>query len=267
MDIWVAPGSSLKPSSSRPGTGLGCVYGSLIIPEKPISVSLISTIQPSKETMYSVGAFDKNKDQTGERTWKRLRMAIGNVGPMSVEKSSSLEVEIDDDVGGDKGVRDLVGRERVLLDEANQLFNRLESNISYLGGKVSSFFGILLGLISLQVTLVALLLNNGGRFSVYSHGLLVLFSAIMTVSALLSVSLLRPRSYRDVEVFKEDRFERLSICSTQDLLSDLLYYTREAYEHNYEIYNKNTDCLNALYALFLTGNMLYVLLVLSMWIQ
>jgi hypothetical protein len=184
-----------------------------------------------------------------------------------IEEDAKEKVKDLDNVEGEEAITDLVEREGILWNQANQLFNRLESDISYLGGRISSFFGILLGLISLQVTLLALLLNNGGRFSVYSYVLIVSFSVVMAISVALSAYLLRPRGYRDVEVFKEDRFKRLSSCSRQDLLSDLLYFTREAYEHNYGIYNRNVDCLNIVYALFLAGNVLYVFLVLSMWIR
>lgn len=184
-----------------------------------------------------------------------------------LDASSRHRAETQAEETREEEATNLVERERILFDESNQLFNRLESDISYMGGRVSSFFGILLGLISLQVALIALLLNNGGRFSIYSHSLLVLFSATTAVTVIMSVYLLRPRGYKDIEVFREDRFKRLSTCSQEELLSDFLYHTREAYEYNYEIYNRNAECLDVLYVLFLAGNILYVLLVLSMWMR
>ena len=158
-------------------------------------------------------------------------------------------------------------RAKILLDEANQLFNRLEANISYLGGKISSFFGILLGLISFQVTLIIILLNNGGEFSIYSYILLFLFSVVMVISVLLSIYLLRPCNYKDVEIFEENRFKRLSSSSREDILSDFLYQVKKSYEYNCEVYNNNIKYLICLYFFFLMGNLFYVILIIILWVK
>lgn len=163
--------------------------------------------------------------------------------------------------------KDIAERTKILLDEANQLFNRLEANISSLGGKTSSFFGILLGIISFQVTLIIIILNSGGKFSNYSYFLLIVFSVSMIISVLLSTYLLRPSDYKDVEVFKEGRFKTLSSCSKEDLLSDFLYQVKKSYENNYDVYNHNVNCLIFLYVFFLLGNFIYILLIISMWIK
>ncbi len=159
--------------------------------------------------------------------------------------------------------KDLEERAKILLEEANQLFNRLEGNISYVGEKVSSFFGIILGVISFQVTLIIIILNNGGRFSIYSYITLILYLTFIFISAILAIYLLRPKNYKDVEMFKKNRFNRLCSISVNDLLSDFLYYVREAYEHNYNVYNNEIKWLTRLYYCFCVENVLYILLILT----
>ena len=158
---------------------------------------------------------------------------------------------------------DLEERSKILLDEANQLFNHLEANISYLGGKVSALFGILLSLISLQVALMILVLNGGGNFSLFSCILLCLFASVMIVSVFLLVYLLKPCTYKDVGMFKEKRFKELCSFPKLVLLSDLLYYVKISYENNYKIYNDRIQVLIYWYACFLVGNLLYILLIVS----
>ena len=162
-------------------------------------------------------------------------------------------------------VNDVEERAKILLDEANQLFNRLEASILYLGGRTTSFFGIIVSMVSFQITLIVIL--SGIRcFVNYSYLLLSVYLVFAVISGALSVYLHRVFDYADVEMFNKVRFERLSTCTTKDLLSDLLFFTRKAYEHNYELYNHNIKLLKLLYLSFLLCNVFFTLLIMSLWI-
>lgn len=158
---------------------------------------------------------------------------------------------------------DLEKRMKIMHDVANQLFNRLESNISYLGNKISTFFGILIGLISFQIVFLRILLNNNCEFSNYSWILLILFSIFIILSIIFSIYLLRPSEYKDIDIFKKKRFIRLSSCDKKTLLSDFIFHLKVCYEHNYEIYNKNVYWLYYLYASFILANLFYIGVIIS----
>jgi len=163
----------------------------------------------------------------------------------------------------EKEKKEIEERMGIFLNEANQRFNRLEANISYIGGKISSFFGILLSLISLQATLILLLLNNGGNFSIYSPIFLILFLIVMSACVCLLVCLLKPKDYKDIKLFSEKRFKRLVSCNKEKLLSDFLYHTKKCYDHNDSIYTETTIKLTNFYYLFLIGNLFYIFLIIS----
>lgn len=186
------------------------------------------------------------------RDWRKIYKAQETIG---IRKTQPRGLQMDD-------VED---RAEILLEEANQLLNRLENDISYLGGKIASFFGITVSVMSFQATLIIVLSSIKG-FTKYSYLFLILYLAFMLWSAGSLFYLLRPRSLKDVDVFREDRLERLRSCSKKVLLSDLMYFTKKVYENNYKTYKKCFERLKDLYSLFLMGNVFYVFLIISLWI-
>lgn len=164
------------------------------------------------------------------------------------------------------GANDVNTRANILLDEANLLFNRLDANISYLGGKIMSFFGILIGLLSLQFTLIIIVIGIKTP-TAFSYFLMFIYFIFTVISCTISVYLVRMADYVEIELFDEDRFKELSRFKKSDLLTDLLYFTKVAYEHNYRIYSANTKLLSYLYFAFLLENVFYILLITSILLR
>ena len=161
---------------------------------------------------------------------------------------------------------DVDERTEIILNQAIQVFNRLDANISTFGGKISSFFQLLFALITFQVALLFIVINNGGIFSKWSFLLLFVFIILMVTSVIVVIYLLRPRKFLDIEIFKEDRFKRLCHSDKKQLLSDFLFQVKTAYAYNDKIYNENIQNLIRLYHIFLTTNIFYILLILSLWV-
>jgi hypothetical protein len=162
---------------------------------------------------------------------------------------------------------DVEKRSEVILDQASQVFNRLDTNISSFGGKISSFFQTLLALITVQASLIVIVLNNGRSFSKWSYFLLLIFFFLICISVILSIYLLRPREFRDLEIFEKNRFITLLKSDKKQLLSDFLYHIKICYEYNDRIYNENIQNLIRLYYIFFIGNIVYILLIISMFMK
>lgn len=164
---------------------------------------------------------------------------------------------------------DVEKRTKIFLNESKELFNQLESDISNLGGRIYSFFTILLALLSFQVYLLARLQDSGRQFSNFSFFLFFFFAVIIFVCilSLICYFFLQKHNYEYIELFEKDRFNLLSSCSSVELLSDFLYHTKKCYEHNSKVYHKNITHLRTVYWLFAIGNIGYILLVISILIN
>lgn len=159
---------------------------------------------------------------------------------------------------------ELEKRMKLLVDEANQVFNRSLSNIDSLHRKIITIFQIFLVLISIEVVVITYHTQNGFQFTYFSKFLLLWVSCWAAFSFLTLVILLIPRWYKDVSIFEEKRFDELCKLSSTDLLSDFLYQTKKAFQYNDPIYYRMTVGLTIAYVSVVVMTISYVFLIISL---
>jgi len=155
-------------------------------------------------------------------------------------------------------------RMKILIDEANQVFNRSISNIDSLHRKAITLFQIFLVLISIEVVVITYHSQNGFHFSYISQFLLIWILCWGFYSFGTLVFLLTPRWYKDVSIFEEKRFEELCNLSSKDLLSDFLYQTKEAFQYNDPIYYRMTIGVSIAYVSVIVMTISYIILIISL---
>ncbi|WP_346434750.1 hypothetical protein [uncultured Methanoculleus sp.] len=126
-------------------------------------------------------------------------------------------------------------RTATLLDEAHIIFDRLSANIDAINAKILAVFQIFLVLVTLLISVFGLVFDLS-KFSCLDW---VLFSWVFVITVITLgclYYLIRPKKYEYPEIFGEKRFAELCNVNRQSLLSDFLYYTREAYNANFKTY-------------------------------
>ncbi|MFA5269587.1 MAG: hypothetical protein WC379_16600 [Methanoregula sp.] len=162
---------------------------------------------------------------------------------------------------------ELEKRTKILVDEANQVYNRFFSNIDALHKKIITLFQIFLVLISIESVIIVFHLQNGYKFSEISKFLTFWIIWWGICSFLLLVYLVYPRWYKDVLIFEEDRFKELSNYSSQTLLSDFLYHMKESYDFNKPLYIQQTKLFYVAYMGVIIMTISYVILIISLRIS
>lgn len=155
-------------------------------------------------------------------------------------------------------------RMKILIDEANLVFNRSISNIDSLRRSILTLFQILLVLISIEVVVITYHSQNGFRFSYPSQFLLIWVLCWGVYSFGSLVFLLNPRWFKDVSIFEEKRFNELCTLGSNDLLSDFLYQTKEAFQYNDPIYYRMTIGFSIAYVSVIVMTISYIILIISL---
>ncbi len=155
-------------------------------------------------------------------------------------------------------------RMKYLIEESNQVFNRFSSNIDSLHRKIITLFQIFLVLISIEIVVITYHSQNGFKFSNISQFLLYWVFCCGVFSLGTLIYLLFPRWYKDVTLFEEKRFEELSNMSSEVLLSDFLYHTKEAYQYNEPLYYRITMWLFISYISVIVMTVSYIILIISL---
>lgn len=163
--------------------------------------------------------------------------------------------------------KEIIERTEIILDQSIQLFNRLESDISSLKSRIFSFFGVVVAISSIQFVLIKVLIDNGMNISEMSLNFLILFIICIIFDITILIKLCGSNCYKDIEIFKEDRFNELVTFNKKELLSDFLYYYKKSYEFNIEQYNKDIFLFTITLAFFVLGLISYSFLIISMWIR
>lgn len=165
-----------------------------------------------------------------------------------VNDNESTDNEYDED-------EDLIERTGIILDQANLLFNRLENNIGLLKNRVSTFFGILISTISVEITLVQILFQKEPTFPNWAFFVLIVpFTILMVYCGIKLYEVFKVKEYKDIKIFKEKRFDELCYASKKRLLSDFLKHIKEAYEHNCTIYKKDIKSFKTSLKWYFIGN-------------
>ena len=128
-------------------------------------------------------------------------------------------------------------RYNILIDRGTEVFERERNNISILKDRSMTFIGIILATLAISLPLVLFLRQIGLQFSNVDYILLFFFCLFSVISLVISYLLIIPTKSRDLEIFKQKRFDELRSMSEQTLLSDFLSHLKESYEYNVNKYN------------------------------
>lgn len=170
-------------------------------------------------------------------------------------EEEAIEIEEEEDV---------IERTKIILNQSIELFNRLGSDISTFKSRVFTFFGIVIGISSLQLALIKFVTDNGYHFSGLSNILLIAFIVFIMYSLIVLVRLCRSNEYRDVDIFKENRFDELATFNKSELLSDFLFQYKESYNFNINQYSDDVILFGKGYNSFVIGLVIYAILILAL---
>jgi ABC-type transport system involved in Fe-S cluster assembly fused permease/ATPase subunit len=152
-------------------------------------------------------------------------------------------------------------RYNILIDRGAEVFERVENNISNLNARNMTLVGVILATLSIILTLVLFLRQVGLQFSNVDWILLYLFLLFSVISLVITISLSIPTEYKDLDIFKQERFDELLRMHEQTLFEDFLYHFKEAYEYNLNKYkNRMWWFTIALYS-FIIADIIFIILV------
>lgn len=164
----------------------------------------------------------------------------------------------------DEDHENLEKRMKLLLDESNQVINRFFSNIDSLHRKIITLFQILLVLISIEIVVITYHSQNGFHFSYISQFFLLWVLCWGVYSFGILIFLLYPRWYKDVTIFDQKRFEELCKLEAEDLISDFLHHSKEAYQYNEPLYYRITMWVYIAYTSVIVMTISYIILIISL---
>jgi len=150
-------------------------------------------------------------------------------------------------------------RYKLLIDCGNEVFERLDDDISNLNSRNMTFMGLILAILSIILTLILFLLQRGWQLSKVDSLLLGLFVGILFLSLIINILIFHPTDYKDMNIFEQKRFRELVRMNEQILLSDFLYHLKEAYEYNENKFKMRMWWFTIAFYLFIIANIIFVI--------
>jgi hypothetical protein len=147
----------------------------------------------------------------------------------------------------------------VLFDRGNEVFGRLKSDITYLNSRTMSFIGVNLVIISIILTLVLFWLEAGWQPSKVDIALLFILVDFLLISLVINILIFRPTGYKDLEIFRQQRFDELLRMDEKNLFSDFLSWLKEAYEDNFNKYIKRMRMFIIAFYSFIIANIILII--------
>jgi len=154
-------------------------------------------------------------------------------------------------------------RFKLLIDRGNEVFERLERDISNFNSRNMTFIGIILAILSIILTLILFLLQRGWQPSKVDILLLCLLVGFLFISLVINISIFHPTDYKDLNLFEQKRFKELGSMNEQTLLSDFLYHLKEAYEYNENKFKKRMWWFTFAFYSFIIANVVIIILVIK----
>ena len=154
-------------------------------------------------------------------------------------------------------------RYKLLIDRGNEVFERTQENILNFNSKNITFIGIILPILSIVLTLVLYLLQDGWQPSDVDIFLLIFFILFLVISLVINISIFHPTDYKDLNVFGETAFDKLISNSEKKLLSHFLYHLKEAHRYNVNKYEKRMRWFTFALYTFITANIIFIILIIK----
>ena len=154
-------------------------------------------------------------------------------------------------------------RYKLLIDRGNEVFERIEGDISSLNSRNMTFIGIILAILSVILTIALFLLQKGWQPSTADVLLLSFCAGFLCISLAINVSIFHPTDYKDLSIFEKKRFTELVRMNEQTLLSDFLYHLKEAYEYNANKFKKRMWWFTFAFYSFIIANIIFIIFVIK----
>ena len=154
-------------------------------------------------------------------------------------------------------------RYKLLIDRGNEVFERTQENILNFNVQNITFIGIILPILSIVLTLVLYLLQDGWQPSDVDIFLLIVFILFLVISLVINISIFHPTDYKDLNVFGKTTFDKLISNSEKELLSHFLNNLKEAYRYNLNKYEKRMWWFTVALYMFIAANITFIILIIK----
>ena len=154
-------------------------------------------------------------------------------------------------------------RYNILIDRGNEVFERVQNNISNLNSRNITLIGIILPVISIALTVLLHLLQEEWEPSCVDSVLLIAFFIFLVISLAISILIFHPTDYKDLNVFEKPTFDKLIFNSEKDLLSHFLYHLGDVYRYNTDKYAKRMWWFTRALHLFIAANITFIVLIIK----
>ena len=152
---------------------------------------------------------------------------------------------------------------KLLIDRGNEVFERMLEYIFNFNTRNITFIGIILAILSIILTLVLFLLQNGWQPSDVDISLLIVFILFLVISLVISISIFHPTDYKDLNVFEKTAFDKLISNSERALISHFLYHLKESYRYNVDKYKKRMWWFTVALYTFIVANITFIILIIK----
>lgn len=178
----------------------------------------------------------------------------------SLKEYNSLSEEIPKEDTDIENTDNLEKRLKIILNEANLVFNRLENNISNLKSRSSTFLAIIIATLGFLISLLQIFYSMNNNLTNLQLILFLLpFIILILISIILLFRLIWTTTYYEIELFRKERFKEILNAENLDVLLDFLFFIRKFYTNNYEIFNRHTFIYRYVLIFFLVG-IIYLLM-------
>ena len=154
-------------------------------------------------------------------------------------------------------------RYELLIDRGNEVFERMQENILNFNSRNITFIGIILPILSIVLTLVLYLVQEGWQPSDVDIFLLIAFILFLVISLVINISIFHPTDYKDLNVFGKTTFDKLISNSEKELLSHFLNNLKEAYRYNLNKYEKRMWWFTVALYMFIAANITFIILIIK----
>ena len=152
-------------------------------------------------------------------------------------------------------------RYNILIDRRNEVFERLQNHISNLISRSVALIGIILPILSITLTVVLYLTQEGWKPSCVDWVLLTVFFLVLVSSLVISISIFHPTNYDDLNVFGKSTIDMLRSESEKNLLSHFLYQLEETYNQNKKKYDNRMRLFTVALYMFIAANITVIVLI------
>ena len=154
-------------------------------------------------------------------------------------------------------------RYKLLIDLGNEVFGRIQENILNFNSRNITFISIILPIISIVLTLVLYLLQEGWQPSYVDIFLLIAFILFLVNSLVINISIFHPTDYKYLNVFGKTTFDKLISNSEKELLSHFLNNLKETYRYNLNKYEKRMRWFTVALYMFIAANITFIVLIIK----